>query len=45
MLSVQDITKSYEGKPLLKGISFEVHEGETVCLLGRREAENPPFYG
>jgi ABC-type Fe3+/spermidine/putrescine transport system ATPase subunit len=34
MLIVTGIQKSYEGKPLLKGISFEVHEGETVCLLG-----------
>jgi ABC-type Fe3+/spermidine/putrescine transport system ATPase subunit len=34
MLEVQNITKSYEGKPLLKGISFSVNEGQTVCLLG-----------
>jgi len=34
MLKLIDIRKSYEGKPLLKGISFEVGEGETVCLLG-----------
>jgi ABC-type Fe3+/spermidine/putrescine transport system ATPase subunit len=34
MLEVQSITKSFEGQPLLKGISFDVHEGETVCLLG-----------
>lgn len=34
MLEVQSITKSYEGQPLLKGISFDVPEGETVCLLG-----------
>ena len=35
MLRVDEIYKMYEGKPLLKGISFEVHAGETVCLLGR----------
>jgi len=34
MLEVRSITKSFEGQPLLKGISFDVHEGETVCLLG-----------
>lgn len=34
MLRVDNITKDYDGKPLLKGISFEVHEGELVCLLG-----------
>ena len=34
MLRVEDIYKDYDGKPLLKGISFEVQEGELVCLLG-----------
>lgn len=34
MLEVIEITKDYEGKPLLKGVSLQVKEGETVCLLG-----------
>ena len=34
MLTLSNIHKSYEGKPLLKGISLEVAEGETICLLG-----------
>jgi len=34
MLTVQDIWKTYEGKPLLCGISFQVEMGQTVCLLG-----------
>jgi len=34
MLTLKNIHKSYEGKPLLKGISLEVAQGETVCLLG-----------
>ena len=34
MLQIRDITKSYEGKPLLRGVSFDVASGETVCLLG-----------
>lgn len=34
MLEIRDITKSYERKPLLEGISFSVRDGETVCLLG-----------
>lgn len=34
MLSVVDIHKMYEGKSLLRGISFDVHKGETICLLG-----------
>ncbi|MBC8335035.1 MAG: ABC transporter ATP-binding protein [Anaerolineales bacterium] len=34
MLILSNIHKSYEGKPLLRGISLEVGEGETICLLG-----------
>ena len=34
MLIVENIHKDYDSKPLLKGISFEVNEGELVCLLG-----------
>ncbi len=34
MLELHEIYKSYEGKPLLRGISFSVAVGETVCLLG-----------
>ena len=34
MLEVRNIFKTYEGKPLLKDISFTVAEGETICLLG-----------
>ncbi len=34
MLEVRHIFKTYEGKPLLNDISFNVDTGETVCLLG-----------
>ncbi len=34
MLEVRDIVKSYEGTPLLREISFDVQQDETVCLLG-----------
>ena len=34
MLEIIDLHKQYEGKPLLKGVSFNVEQGETVCLLG-----------
>ncbi len=35
MLSIKSIYKTYENQPLLNGVSFEVQQGETVCLLGR----------
>ena len=34
MLEVRKIFKTYENKPLLRGISFSVSQGETICLLG-----------
>lgn len=34
MLSLRNISKTYEGQPLLVDISFSVAVGETVCLLG-----------
>ncbi|HEX9013694.1 MAG TPA: ABC transporter ATP-binding protein, partial [Anaerolineaceae bacterium] len=34
MLVVQNLYNSFEGQPLLKGVSFEVRQGETLCLLG-----------
>jgi ABC-type Fe3+/spermidine/putrescine transport system ATPase subunit len=33
-LDVIDLYKDYEGKPLLRGVSFHVKAGETICLLG-----------
>jgi spermidine/putrescine transport system ATP-binding protein len=34
MLELKNISKTYEGKPLLKNISFTVKDDETICLLG-----------
>ena len=34
MLEVREIFKTYDNKPLLRGISFSVSQGETICLLG-----------
>ncbi len=34
MLEVIDLFKTYEARPLLRGVSFSVGAGETVCLLG-----------
>jgi len=33
-LSLRGITKEYEGKPLLRGITLDVPPGEIACLLG-----------
>ena len=33
-LSIHSIEKDYEKNPLLKKISFDLHEEETLCLLG-----------
>src|SRR5258706_4081000 len=34
LLELRSISKTYQGQALLKGISFTVNSGETVCLLG-----------
>jgi ABC-type Fe3+/spermidine/putrescine transport system ATPase subunit len=34
MLEINNIRKTYEDQPLLRGISFTVAANETVCLLG-----------
>ena len=34
-LSVRNISKNYDGAPLLSGLTFEVSSGEIHCLLGR----------
>lgn len=34
-LDVIDIVKSYNNAPLLRGVTFTVEAGETICLLGR----------
>ncbi len=34
MLTVENIEKTYQGQPLLKKVSFNIDQDETVCLLG-----------
>ena len=34
MLEIREIHKKYENQPLLRGVTFQVTKGETVCLLG-----------
>ncbi|MBR3803156.1 MAG: ABC transporter ATP-binding protein [Clostridia bacterium] len=33
-LEVKNVSKSFDGKPVLKDISVELNQGELVCLLG-----------
>lgn len=34
VLELKNIHKTYEGQPLLRGLSFTVNTSETICLLG-----------
>ncbi|ATZ16183.1 spermidine/putrescine ABC transporter ATP-binding subunit [Entomoplasma freundtii] len=34
IIEVRNVTKEYDGRVVLKGISFDVHEGEFITLLG-----------
>lgn len=44
MLKVSDLHVYYGSIHAVKGVSFEVHEGEVVTLIGRqRRRINPPF--
>lgn len=38
MLTVRDLTVDIEGSRVLRGISFDVGQGELVCLVGRNGA-------
>jgi phospholipid/cholesterol/gamma-HCH transport system ATP-binding protein len=35
MIELQDIHKSFEGKPVLKGVNLRIDQGETLVILGR----------
>src|SRR5688572_4041489 len=35
MIETRDLTKSFSNKPVLRGVSLTVHEGETLVVLGR----------
>jgi microcin C transport system ATP-binding protein len=34
ILDVQDLSVAFRGKPVVEGVSFQVHRGETVALVG-----------
>ena len=35
MIEVRDLEKSFGGKPVLRGVSMEIPEASTYCLIGR----------
>ena len=34
LLTVRDLALGYEGKPIVEHLSFELHEGDYLCVLG-----------
>ena len=34
MISVKDLHKSFNGTPVLKGITTEIEKGDVVCVIG-----------
>ena len=34
LLEVRDARKSFDNTPVLKGVSFEVHQGEVLAIIG-----------
>ena len=40
MIKIENLSKKYGNKEAVKGISFEVKEGEMLALLGGNGAEN-----
>ena len=42
---VKDITKSFDGRPILKKINMEMHPGEIVGLLGPNGSGKSTLYG
>jgi phospholipid/cholesterol/gamma-HCH transport system ATP-binding protein len=35
MIQIQDLRKSFTGVEVLRGVDFEIHDGETVVIIGR----------
>ena len=46
VLSIVDMHKTYPGGVhAVRGVSFDVMEGESVAIIGHLEAVNPPYLG
>ena len=43
IFELRDVSKSFDGRPILKKISMEMHPGEIVGLLGPMVPENQHY--
>ena len=43
ILHVEHMTKSFGDLKVLNDVSFDVHRGEFLCIVGRLAAAKPPF--
>ncbi|MBM3858995.1 MAG: ABC transporter ATP-binding protein [Verrucomicrobia bacterium] len=35
MIRIESLQKSFQGSPVLRGVDFEIHDGETVVIIGQ----------
>ena len=35
MIQIENLSKSFAGRPVLRGVTLEIHEGETFAVIGR----------
>lgn len=43
MIEVKNLTKSFGGVPVLKGITETISPGEKIAIIGLPAPANPPF--
>ena len=41
VINFKDVSISFNGRPVLKDVTFNVDRGETLCILGRSGVGNP----
>ena len=45
MLNAQDLRKSFDGVPVLQGISLQVNQGEVLAIIGPSARAKAPCCG